>query len=385
MSLLAVYCKGVKVRYAYRLRPGRQAEAALGAEWDRCRWVWNQLVERKRNGEGWANSEWLTSARAEHDWLREGSQATQSAVLYSFPKVKGRNFKSKHRAPLSLDYTTRGFSIRNGRLRLAKCPPIPVVWHRDLPSPPTSARVYRDSTGHWWASFVVEVEDQPLPAVDRGIGVDWGVKAVATTTDPDYDLPHAEHGRRSAAELARSQRQMARRRRPRGRQASKGYQQARGRTAKLYAKVQRQRRHDARVWARRVVEDHDLIAVEDFHPKFLARSTMARKAADGAIGMTKRTLVECAQRAGREVVMVPPAYTTMTCANCAARAKQKLGLHERTFRCGACGYTADRDRNAARVVLATAEMNRALVEDVRHPDPPFRGEGCDPRAKSPRL
>jgi putative transposase len=33
-----------------------------------------------------------------------------------------------------------------------------------------------------------------------------------------------------------------------------------------------------------VVEDHQLIAVEDFRPRFPARSTMARKAADAAIG-----------------------------------------------------------------------------------------------------
>jgi putative transposase len=39
--------RGVNVvRYRYRLRPGATATAALLAEWDRCRWVWNQAVER---------------------------------------------------------------------------------------------------------------------------------------------------------------------------------------------------------------------------------------------------------------------------------------------------------------------------------------------------
>lgn len=32
-------------RYTYRLRVSAVAQAALLAEWDRCRWVWNQCVE----------------------------------------------------------------------------------------------------------------------------------------------------------------------------------------------------------------------------------------------------------------------------------------------------------------------------------------------------
>jgi putative transposase len=101
-------------------------------------------------------------------------------------------------------------------------------------------------------------------------------------------------------------------------------------------------------------------------PKFLAKSTMARKAADAAIGAAKRELTERGMRAGRKVVLVPPAYTTMTCSECGTRTKERLGLGERTFRCLDCGYTADRDRNAARNILATAERGRAGADDVRH-------------------
>jgi putative transposase len=114
------------------------------------------------------------------------------------------------------------------------------------------------------------------------------------------------------------------------------------------------------------VDNHQLIAVEDFRPKFLARSTIARKAADAGIGIIKRELIERGTRAGRKVVLVPPACTTMTCSSCFARNKQRLGLAERIFRRDACGYTAGRDRNAARVILATAERGRAGADDVRH-------------------
>jgi putative transposase len=108
------------------------------------------------------------------------------------------------------------------------------------------------------------------------------------------------------------------------------------------------------------------LAIEDFKPKFLAKSPAARKSADGAIGTTKATLIEYAQRAGRKVVLVPPAYTTMTCSGCGARAKSRLLLSERVFVCDFCGAIQDRDRNAARVILHRAGLNPAGADAVRH-------------------
>jgi putative transposase len=223
-----------------------------------------------------------------------------------------------------------------------------------------------DSLGDWYASFVVRRAAVAAPSTDKAIGVDWGVATTATTTDPAYDLPYLGHRTRCAAQLARVQRKMSRRRRPRAHAPSKGYLRARRQAAKLHKKAARQNTHDARQWAKRVVDDHNLIAVEDFTPKFLTRTTMARKAADAAIGAAKRELIDRGLRAGRKVVLVPPAYTTMTCSECATRTKERLGLGIRTFRCDTCGYTACRDRNAARTILATVEPDRAGADDVRH-------------------
>jgi putative transposase len=229
--------------------------------------------------------------------------------------------------------------------------------------------VFVDAAGHWWASSVVQRAAEVFAEASAKIGVDWGVKVTATTTDPAFDLAHGGHGRSAAAKLAGYQRRMARRKPQPGRESSVGYGKAKRDAAKLHIKVTNQRRYHAIGWARRVVTHHALIAVEDFKPTFLARSTMAKKAADATIGAAKATLIEYASRAGRIVVVVPPAYTTMTCSECGARAKRRLGLEERTFRCECCGHSADRDRNAARVILASAELHRASAESVRH-DPP---------------
>jgi putative transposase len=367
------------VRYTYRLRPGAQAERALLDEWHRCRFLWNEAVHQGKSGRKPTRGKLgklLTAARKDNRWLRDGWQNAQAETLNTYAlarehsfKVRGRGkpkVKRKDKALPSLPFTRNGFSIVDGRLRLPKGTGIPVVWSRGLPAEPTSVRVYRDSLGHWYASFVVRRDAEPAPPANGRIGIDWGIATPATTTDPAYDLPYAGHRKRCAAELARAQRKMARRRRPKGQAPSRGYQQARLSKARIEKRAARQAQHAARVWAKRVVDHHQLIAVEDLRLKFLARSTMARKAADIALGATRRELIDRAVRAGRTVVNVKPAYTTMTCSSCFARAKQRLGLAERIFQCRDCGYRNCRDENAARTILAVAERGHVSVDDVRH-------------------
>jgi putative transposase len=265
-------------------------------------------------------------------------------------------FKRKREALPSLNYTKRGFRLKDGRLYLAGGIVVRPVWSRELPKPPSSVRVYRDSVGHWWASFVVVAESEQLPDTGRVIGIDWGVREIATTTSDGHDLPHPEHGRTAAQKLARYQRMMARRRPATGQAASRGYREAKQQSAKLHQKVARQRQDAARKWAKNVVRDHDAIAVEDFRPTFLAKSTMARKAADAAIGATKQALVEMARKHGRIVHLVHPAHTTMDCAQCGARTKHALPLSERTYACTACGVVLSRDKNSARMMLVRAGL-----------------------------
>jgi hypothetical protein len=95
-------------------------------------------------------------------------------------------------------------------------------------------RCRQDNLGYWYASFVVTrvTAAAPGPALP-GIGVDWGVKITATTTNP----------------------------------------------ARIAKKAARQNTHDARVWAKNLVDHHALIAVEDFKP-ILATAERDRASAD---------------------------------------------------------------------------------------------------------
>ncbi|WP_405521064.1 RNA-guided endonuclease InsQ/TnpB family protein [Streptomyces canus] len=371
-------------RWTFRLRVSSTAKRALLAEWDRCRWVWNECVAKSQQTDLWNMNRpegadkatcgparldtMLTEARAKTPWLREGSSVPQQQIIRDFGTSRAKahkdirerlpqyrraglpKYKRKREADPSLNYTKRGFRLKDGRLHLAGNIALTVVWSRDLPAEPSSVRVYRDSLGHWYASFVITAEVQPLPGTGQVIGIDWGVSQTATTAQ---------------AKLSRYDRMMARREPARGQAASRGYREAKKLRAKAYKKVSRQRQDTGRKWAKRVVGDHDAIAVEDFRPKFLAKSTMARKAADAAIGATKKALLEMARKHGRIVHLVHPAHTTMDCARCGARTKHALPLSERTYACAACGTVSPRDKNSARVMLVRAGLNPAGADGAR--------------------
>ncbi|MFD9412544.1 RNA-guided endonuclease InsQ/TnpB family protein [Streptomyces sp. NPDC059989] len=386
-------------RYTYRLRVSSTAGAALLAEWDRCRWIWNECVAKSKQVNAWNRTRpegadkqtcgpaqldrMLTEARARTGWLREGSSVPQQQLIRDFGKSKAKaqkdirdrlpmarragmpKWKKKRGSGPSLNYTRRGFRIKDGRLHLAGGISLTVVWSRDLPADPSSVRVYQDTLGHWYCSFVVPAQVELLPVTARVIGVDWGVKETATTTSDAHDLPHAQHGGKVTAKLARYQRMMARRRPMKGKAASKRYKAAKKQAAKLYKKAARQRQDTSRKWAKSVVRDHDAIAVEDFRPAFLARTTMARKAADAAIGATKTALIEMGRKHGRAVHLVHPAHTTMDCAQCGARAKHALPLGMRTYTCTACGAMSSRDKNSAHVMLVRAGLDPASADRGR--------------------
>jgi len=284
------------VRYTYRLRPGAQAEVALLAEWNRCRFLWNEAVHMQKTGQrpNFAGlCKLLTEARGRLVWLREGSQVAQQQVLRTYGlalthsfKIKDRGrpkFKAHKKTRPTLDYTTRGFSIRDGRLRLPDGVSIPVVWSRDLPSEPSSVRVYQDSLGYWYASFVVRRDAKAAPQVEGAIGIDWGVATTATTTDPHLRpaLPRAPAALRGRAGEGSTQDVASLHQGQGPVQRVPAGQEGCGEAA---PEATNQNKHAGRIWAKTVVDNHQTIAVEASNrsswpsPRWPARAPMLRSA-----------------------------------------------------------------------------------------------------------
>ena len=197
------------------------------------------------------------------------------------------------------------------------------------------------------------------------IGIDWGVREIATTTSGAHDLPHPGYGRKAAAPvgLLPAADGRAGSTSPGARRKTKGYLKAQRQGGEgSTGRSPRQRQDTARKWAPGGgAGPPTQIAVEDFRPRFLPASTMARKAADAAIGATKRALVETAQKYGRTVHLVPsgPHHHGLRLLRCESQAPP-APLRENVYvRLPAASRPTTRSNNSARVMLVRAGLNPA--------------------------
>lgn len=351
---------------------------------------------------------WLAahSSVPQQQIVRDFSASRKKALLDRKNKKRVRRglpgYKSRRRAQPTLNYRIGGFRLVDVgdtfRLKLTKGIVIPVVWSRKLPSAPTSVRVYRNSNGKWFASFVVETTPEyDTPYTGSSVGIDWGVQETATTMtvdsqgevreSADLDIPFVAYERKYEKRLTEAQRRMARRyqKDKRRSEQSRGYKKALRQYRELKRRITAQRKDAANKWAVKVCRNSDAIASEDFKPKFLSRTTMARKAQDAAIGQLIDTLEWQAVKRGRRFVKVNPAYTTQDCSNCGARAKHRLGSQDRVYKCECCGFVLDRDRNSAINMLIGAGFIPGPIGTLSRSDAAAHGRAVPEKAKIPRL
>jgi putative transposase len=89
----------------------------------------------------------------------------------------------------------------------------------------------------------------------------------------------------------------------------------------------------------------------------LKNRSLSKSILDAGWGYFKQQLFDKAADAGREVLLVDPAYTSKSCSNCGA-IFEGLRLTDRQVACH-CGLSLDRDHNAALNILKRAGRVRA--------------------------
>lgn len=370
-----------EARYRYRLRVRPDEARALKGVFDSCRFVWNQALGRW--GDLWRHEQLpfsykdmgaeLTDWRSAFEWLAASPSVPQQQVLrdlhksisafFDTSKGAGRpRFKRRRDNYTTARWTKNGFKVSGtglggpadrlevavGRRRLA----LRVVWSRPLPTEPSSVTVSKDAAGHYWASFVVRVHvaDVASSSTGRTTGLDVGLSTFATTEHEASDIANPRFARRSAKALARSQRNVASKER-----GSKNRQRAKKRAARVAAKVANERRDFAHKAARGLLASYDTIGVEDLRVnnmmakgKGRSKSGLNRSIADAGWSQFRAVLQWQATKAGKQIVVLAAKDTTQTCSCCGTKAKPRIELSERVFRCRACGLVLGRDRNSAR-------------------------------------
>ncbi|NEN91647.1 MAG: IS200/IS605 family element transposase accessory protein TnpB, partial [Okeania sp. SIO3H1] len=102
--------------------------------------------------------------------------------------------------------------------------------------------------------------------------------------------------------------------------------------------------HKLTTW---LAKNHSTIVIEDLNVSgMLKNHKLASAIADCGFYEFKRQLTYKCEWYGSELVIADRFYpSSQLCSHCGQ--KQKMPLHKRTYECTACGFTADRDFNAA--------------------------------------
>jgi putative transposase len=367
----------------YRLLPTPAQEAVLRDHCGHARYVWNLAVEQhshwhpgRKSPPGYLEQcRQLTQARAEHAWLREGSQTVQQQALRDFTQAMAAFFDPKNPAGRpswrkagrdegfrivgrGRQWEVRRVSRKVGQVWVPKAGWVRFRWSRAVPPGVKSYRVTRDRAGRWHVAFAVVPDPIPAPGNGEVIGIDRGVAvSAALSTGQLLHVPGLTA--RERKRLLRLERKLARARRGSGR---------RGRVKLAIARLKACETDRRKDWAEKVSTDlarrFDVIRVEDLKIANMSRSAKGSMERPGCNVRAKAGLNRGILRSGwgllvrrltdkapGRVEKINPAYTSQTCSGCGHRAPESRESQSR-FRCRVCGLTVNADVNAARNIAA---------------------------------
>jgi len=194
-----------------------------------------------------------------------------------------------------------------------------------------------DSRGRWYVCLVVDSPKQEKPMVTKAIGIDFGLKNVATCSD-GVVIANPNYYRKYEKKLGIAQRARNKKR-----------------VRALHAKIANCRKDHLHKASSRLVKENALIIVGDLSAKKLVRTKMAKSVLDAGFSALKTMLRYKCENAGVLFEEVNEAYTTQTCSCCGSRSsspKGIAGLGIREWQCMECGTLHNRDINSALNILA---------------------------------
>ena len=117
---------------------------------------------------------------------------------------------------------------------------------------------------------------------------------------------------------------------------------------KVHTKINDQRNDFLHKLSRDFINTYDTIYMEDLDIKRMTKDNyrnLNKSILDSGWGGFREMLVYKAEDAGKQVILVNPAYSSQICSGCGAMVKKELSV--RVHECPSCSLKIDRDLNAA--------------------------------------
>lgn len=394
--------RSVRRAYKLRLRPTAKQHVSLGQCLDGHRELYNAALQERRDAydrvvrraPGYfgddrlkmpvrygTQSAQLKDIRAFRPDIARWSFSSQQATLRRLDKAFGAffrrvnagetpgypRFKPEHRFD-SVEWPKDGDGCRwkpnVHRVHLQGIGDVKVTAHRKVEGTVKTISVKREGRRWFLVISCDDVPAKPLEPTGEVVGVDVGIVDFAVTS-AGHHIDNPRWGRQAAADLARAQQVLARKK-----LGSNNRRAARGTVAERHRKVANQRRDFHHKTARALVGNYDVICVEHldvaamvktkergadqglrFVPNLsLVKSRVTRSIYDAGWAQFRSILAAKAEDAGRQMIGVDPEHTSDECSEC-GHVDEANRVTRAAFRCLSCGYEAHADVNAARNIL----------------------------------
>ena len=269
----------MKQRYKYRIYPTDPQVHSLAKLFGCCRVVWNDSLAScnlsdKLPSNGDLQKTFITQAKKseQREWLAEVSNIPLQQSIADLGvawknyfdslksqrkgrKVSRPKFK-KRKSRQSARFRTGGFSIKHGKIYLAKIGRIKVVWSRELPSLPSSVTVIKDAASRYFVSFVVEVNPTALPNNGQSVGIDLGITDFAALSTGEK-IKAPKPLKKSLRKLHKAQRKLSRKKK-----GSRRRESARRKVARIHARISDVRNDFLHKLSTRIIRKNPTIVLE---------------------------------------------------------------------------------------------------------------------------
>jgi putative transposase len=377
----------VKISKAFKFRffPTEGQKQQLAQTFGCARLVYNRMLLERTNA--WQQNHKSLNYHATAALLTQLKKQTETAFLNEVSSVvlqqSLRNLDSAFRnffanrsqyptfkcrkTAQSVRYANNAFTFKDDQLTLAKQhQPLEISWSRPLPkdAPIQSLTISKDSADRYFVSILVETNAKPLKKVKTSVGIDVGLKDLATLSNGEK-LPNPKFLQRKERRLKIRQRRLSRKVK-----GSKNRDKARLEIAKIHAKVADTRRDYLHKFTTKTIRENQAVFVEGLCVANMLRNhCLAKAISNAAWGEMFRQLEYKAQWNGRSYLALDRYFpSSKLCSRC-GYLLVKLPLSVREWDCPACSSHHDRDVNAAMNIKIAGQYLLYTESDARKSTP----------------
>ena len=255
-----------------------------------------------------------------------------------FPK-----FKTKRRSRQSFYVANDKFTVGDHWIDVPKLGRVNMAETLRFTGKILSARISKQASW-WWVSITVEMPAEIPLNTSPPVGVDVGLNRLATLSD-GRKFENQKPLVYQLKKLRRLNKELARRTK-----GGKNWLKTKDKLSRTHYEIACMRWDWLHKLTTQIAKTSGIVAVEDLHVKGLIRNRcLSRSFSDAAVGTLLDLLESKVPRQGGMLLKVDRFFPSSQLCHCCGTRKEDLTLADRIFVCPNfdCGYSGDRDENAA--------------------------------------